>query len=438
MRLWDVAQTAAHLQVSESWVRRHLAELPVIQMPGRAIRIDSEKIQAHFEDGKSLEPTRRLMPNNRYQRGGVRLRGKKKMWYGMFRLDTSDGCKQKSVPLGTIRELPTKSAAKEKLKEIMAEMTKPNAVPPSAKAMKFSELVEKWTESEGKGMGDSTLAHYTNALRAYVLPTFADRTLDSIQREDITTLLNSQAKKYSKSSLRSMRLVMCMTLAWAEKNSYVQRPTGWLDGIRLPKKTAGRKVVRTELEPEQTLAIIAQLEEPYATLVLFLSLCGRRIEEAIGVKPTDLDSDNILHIRRVVYDGRVEELETEQVLPLDAAEHAELVQRLRALGDGHEWVFRSRKGTPINPGNARRRYLHPAAAAVGVKVGGWHDFRHTLVRKMRRGGVNPVVISAVVGHKKVTLAAEVYDRANQSEIRDALGLVGRQLLPTVLPNSSVQ
>jgi hypothetical protein len=121
--------------------------------------------------------------------------------------------------------------------------------------------------------------------------------------------------------LENLRLVMCMTLAWAEKNSYIQRPTGWLSAIRLPKKTGGRKVVRTELEPEQTLAIIAQLKEPYATLVLFLASVGRRIEEAAGLQPGDLDSDNILHIRRIIYDGHVEMLETEQVLPLDAPDH---------------------------------------------------------------------------------------------------------------------
>jgi integrase len=202
----------------------------------------------------------------------------------------------------------------------------------------------------------------------------------------------------------------------------------------LPRKTGGRKIVRTELEPSQTLGIVQRLKEPYATLVLFEGLCGRRIEEAIGIKPTDLDENNVLHIRRVIYDGRVEELEQEQVLPLDQPEHAELVRRFRLLGAGQEWVFHSRKGTPINPGNARRRYLHPAAKAVGVKIGGWHDFRHTLVRKMRRGGIHPVVVSAVVGHKSVELAPEVYDRANQNEIREALSLVGKQLLPNMLPS----
>jgi hypothetical protein len=299
-----------------------------------------------IERRKSLEPREPIMVN-RFQRGGIFIQGKKKMYYGTFRIDTPEGRKQMKVPLGTTKELPTRAAARKKLDQIIAEQTKPGMVPPSTKAMKYPELVEKWKESEGKGMGDSTLAHYTNALRSCILPTFKDRTLASIQREDITGLLTSQTKKYSTSSLKSMRLVMRMTLSWAEKNSYIQRPTGWLDGIRLPKKVGGRTVVRTELQPEQTRAFVDRMEEPYSTLVLFLALLGRRIEEAIGLKPTDLGSDNVLRIRRVIYNGKVEEV-PEQVLPLDAPEHAELVERLRALGEGHEWVFRSKAGTPIS------------------------------------------------------------------------------------------
>ena len=53
---------------------------------------------------------------------------------------------------------------------------------------------------------------------------------------------------------------------------------------------------------------------------------------------------------------------------------------------------------------------------------------------MRKAGVRPVVVSGTVGHKRVELAPEVYDQATQSEIRDALGLVGKQLLPNVLPS----
>jgi hypothetical protein len=45
--------------------------------------------------------------------------------------------------------------------------------------------------------------------------------------------------------------------------------------------------------------------------------------------------------------------------------------------------------------------------AIGVKIGGWHDFRHTTNRTMRRIGVDPVVRSGVMGRKSVELAQEV-------------------------------
>ena len=130
--------------------------------------------------------------------------------------------------------------------------------------------------------------------------------------------------------------------------------------------------MRTELEPAQASGFIQILDEPYSTLVMLFGLSGRRQEEGLAIKPTDLGDDNALHIRRVIVNGRVEELEEneQQVVPLDQPKHAELVRRLRVLGEGHEWIFHSRKGTPLNPGNARRRHLHPAAKALGIKVGG--------------------------------------------------------------------
>ena len=165
-------------------------------------------------------------------------------------------------------------------------------------------------------------------------------------------------------------------------------------------------MVPTELKPEQTLAIVERLKEPYSTMVLFVASLGPRIEEATGLQPGDLDENNVLHIRRVVYGGEVEVLEKEQLVPPDSVMHADLIQRIRALGSGRNWVFQPRAGTPINSGNVRRRFLHPAAAAVGVKIGGWHDFRHTLTRMMRRASVNAVVARGTLGHKKVELAAD--------------------------------
>ena len=82
----------------------------------------------------------------------------------------------------------------------------------------------------------------------------------------------------------------------------MERPNGWLIGIRLPKKVGGRKVVRTELLPNQTRQFVTRLKEPYSTLVLLLASVGMRGEAAVGLQPADLDAKNVLHVRRVIYE----------------------------------------------------------------------------------------------------------------------------------------
>ena len=122
-RLLDVSEAAELLGLSESWVRRHITELPVVRL-GRTVRIDSSllsaKIQGTISHGKSLKPERKLMLS-RYQRGYVYQTGSKvKTWYGRFREDApqADGQivrQSRNVRLGTVSELPTKTAARNNL-----------------------------------------------------------------------------------------------------------------------------------------------------------------------------------------------------------------------------------------------------------------------------------------------------------------------------------
>jgi len=159
----------------------------------------------------------------------------------------------------------------------------------------------------------------------------------------------------------------------------------------------------------------------------------------------------------MLYEGKVVEFEPHEYerIPLDSPAHKELVQCLRELGKGHEWIFRSQAVTPIDPGNGRRRKLHPAAKKIGLRLGGWHDFRHTCNTAMRRAGVHSKVRSAVLGHKKHTgvLADDVYDHVSEAEVRQALvaganwlwkeeaiqeALLSSRLCPQMCPEAVVQ
>jgi integrase len=143
--------------------------------------------------------------------------------------------------------------------------------------------------------------------------------------------------------------------------------------------------------------------------------------------------------RRVVYEGKVYDLESEDQRRIPIMD-VELLGRLKKLGAGQEWVFQSRNGTPLNPNNIRRRFLKPAAKELGVALCGWHDFRHSLTTELRRNGTHPKVISDLLGHKNVILAMDVYDRSNLQDFEQALGstVVASRMLPSCDPNASLQ
>jgi hypothetical protein len=99
----------------------------------------------------------------------------------------------------------TKTAARDALAELMKKST-------PRTQMTFTELAERWGKAEGPTIKPSTFAHYQSALRAYVTPTFGTRQIATINREEIQKILTLKSQTYSRSSLRSMKVVLGLTL----------------------------------------------------------------------------------------------------------------------------------------------------------------------------------------------------------------------------------
>jgi integrase len=356
--------------------------------------------------------------------------------YGIYRVDvqTEAGIKreQKKVRLGTRKELPTDSQARQKLNDIISHA---ESGPPVPQKMTYGELAKHWQESEGPTQTKPTADRYSQVLRGWLLPCWKDRSISSITRNDIQLFLNGKAATYSRSSIRAMRLVLQMTLSFAHVNGWIA--TYPCVKIKTPRKTnESRGVKRAEMTEQQKLDIAAHLSEPYSTLVLLLTRVPVRIEEAIGIKLSDLDG-HVWTLKRVVYEGAVYDLELTEQRRIPLMDEV-LLDRLRRLGAGRKWIFESRAGTPVNPNNIRRRFLKPAAQELEIPLCGWHDFRHSLTSEMRRNGTHPKVISDLLGHKKVNLAMDVYDRSNLKDFEQALGSVGNQLLPSCDPTLRTQ
>jgi integrase len=95
----------------------------------------------------------------------------------------------------------------------------------------------------------------------YVVPTFGNQRISDIKREDVQLFLAEKAAQYSRSALRSMRVVLSLTLGWARNNGRLQQNP--CEGVRLPLSTGGKTVQRTILTTEQVSAIAGKLDEPY-------------------------------------------------------------------------------------------------------------------------------------------------------------------------------
>jgi integrase len=427
----SVREAAALLRTSESWIRRHIVELPAVRV-GRLLRFDSalllRQFQGKYSSGNRLKPERMVpMGCKRYQKGSLIKRGKRgrQMWYGIWREDipNADGGlirRQRCVKLGSVSEFPTREKAREQLSQLMSK--KPSV------EMKFSELFERWKEVIVPTLKDSTAGQYVFKLARYAVPVFGSSSIAEISRYEVEQFLADKAKMHCRNTLRAMRASLSQMLSWAVSHQWIAKNP--CSGVKVPHGM-GSKVKRLVLAPEQVLAIAEKLEEPYATLVLFLAITGVRIGEAIAIKWSDFDGDT-LHIQRRIYERREGPPKTPKSVrcfPIPSR----LLDRMRQLGDG-EWVFRSKAGTPVNPGNALKRYIRPTAAQLGIPIGGWHDFKHTVSTKLLKR--HPLkVVSELVGTSEKQLL-ETYQHVQAEDFRAPLNEMSAELLANVSKSAS--
>ena len=105
---------------------------------------------------------------------------------------------------------------------------------------------------------------YLNVLRARIIPVFGNRQIPNIERYDVETFLAAGSRMYCRNKLRGMRASLGRTLSWAVACGWIEKNP--CAGVKLPR--AGKKVIRSILSAEQINALVAQLKEPYSTLVL--------------------------------------------------------------------------------------------------------------------------------------------------------------------------
>ncbi len=200
------------------------------------------------------------------------------------------------------------------------------------------------------------------------------------------------------------------------------------------KRLTIRRPEANFLEDEEIAALVgAVADDAQANAIIHVALfAGLRRGEIFGLKWEDIETSDHggrLRVRRSVYQGKITMPKTansERIVEVPRRV-LDVLERHRAAGapsvDG-DFIFRTAKGTPIDPDNFYgRRFAKLRAQAELRSSIGMHTLRHTYASLLLRQGEHPKFGSRQLGHASTSFTMDVYGhlfRATSEEAMDRL------------------
>lgn len=370
----------------------------------------------------------------RYQFGQLWLwKGvKQEVWYFRYYEPGTDGKRhRRNVKVGSRHQYPTEALA---MRAVEALRLSVNSGKPQPKPITMETLIARF-EREEMPQRYSTKAAYQSLLRQWIRPKWGKERLDRVEALEVEHWLKTvPLAPKTKSNIRNLMHVL---FECARRWKLVETNV-----IQLVRQSAKRLCTPRKLTPDEFHRLLAELTEPFRTMVVLAGCLGLRVGEILGLQWWDLDLlGSALNIRRDVYQYRVDEVKTptsEAPLPL-APELVEVFLKLRSLASfvgPTDFVFASDRRTRshLNAGGPRgdssilRYQLKPAARRAGIGVIGWHTFRHTYATVLEQVGVRMKVAQELLRHADIQTTMNIYTGAMEKDKREAAGLVAQRML----------
>jgi integrase len=370
---------------------------------------------------------RQMHLRQRYQHGCLtkkeRTRGED-VWEFRYYETTAEGQRRRrSVIVGTVGRYPTRADA---LREVEPLRLRLNVESRLGGPVTINALVARYIEQELPER-HSTRRSYLAVLNRWIRPRWGEYVVDEVKTVAVEQWLRTlQLAPKSKTHIRSlMHLLYQHARRWemTEKNP-----------IELVRQSSRRLRIPRVLTEEEIRALLAQLTEPYRTMVLVAVCLGLRVSEIIGLKWGDFDWESrTVLVQRAVVQCWVGDTKTEtsaRPLPL----HPALADRLLGLhrrspycGFG-DWVFANDRGGPRWQETILKRQLKPAAVRAGIGKVGWHTFRHTYSTMLRSAGTDIKVQQELLRHANIQTTMNIYTQAVSDQKRAANSKVVEMVL----------
>ena len=320
----------------------------------------------------------------------------------------------------------TKTAAKDKLKEVLRDHEDGLAIAPTGYTV--ANAVNDWLMYGLAGRDKGTLDACTSLSRTHVTPALGARKLRDLSAEDVDKWLVEKAKTLSTRTLEGIHSCLNRAVKRAMARDKVKRNVVELCAV--PKGQPGRPSKALTLAQAEAVLAAAEGTSMHAYIVVAL-LTGARTEEmrALTWDHTFLKGDStarppippyVAVWRSVRSTGDTKTKKSRRTLALPARCVEALWQhwedqgwdRLAAgdSGEEHGLVFASAVGKEADSSHVRRAFRAAIRKAPGLDADEWtpRELRHSFVSLLSDSGVPLEEISRLVGHSGTAVTEEVY------------------------------
>jgi integrase len=202
-----------------------------------------------------------------------------------------------------------------------------------------------------------------------------------------------------------------------------------VEGIRLPKPKQGKRS-KPFVTPDQFMALLNLIAEPYASMTFVAVYTGFRVSELVGLRWRNVHRDSISIEQRycrgdwgapkseasnatVPVNGsvieRIHHLKT-VVVEVKAGSGTRRYQAVKSCG-ADDLVFQSvRTGAPMRDNNILVRHLKPAARTLGLPFVNWQVLRRSFATWLKMAGADVKDAQALMRHSRASTTLDVYQQ----------------------------
>ena len=391
------------------------------------------------ETRRVTEKAEEAVARPRWQTGWIFQRGKRNpVWIGRYREDeiAEDGKRrrrQRCVVLGSTREISKRQAQArlaERLAAINQGIHKPTVM------ITFEQFVlERFEPNILPMLRPGTARNYRSLIRHDLFPFFGSMRLPEIGAMDVQMFLAGKSKQVAAGTVLTLRNRLSKIFGTAVKWGYLQSNPA--QGAQVPALTDTKE--RVSLTPQQVRALLAELAEPFRTMVLLAVLSGLRRGELLALRWKQVNfNEHSITVAESVYMGRSAAPKTKASRRKVFVDEV-VLENLARLQPVHfqpdDFLFHTERGTSMNPHNVLSRAIHPACQRAGIPPVSWHVFRYTFSTWAAATGESIKAVQAQLGHNDPKLTLSVYTQPMPEAQRDVASKVARVLLP-VAPKSA--